>query len=155
MKLRLFDRLTPLLLLAVAGLGGGLWQETRSAPPVEVTAVATARPPLPPPKVAPPATPLSYYREVWERPLFNPDRRAAVVDASDPQLASAKLTFTLEGIMLTGDSRQVLVRSRTNQLQRLALGEQVNGWELVEVDALGARFGRGGKTVELLLKPLP
>ncbi|WP_049622669.1 hypothetical protein [Frateuria defendens] len=145
-------RLTPPLAVLALGLGAlllafasGLGRRVRWDPP---------RPPAPLPEAAaarlPPARPLQQFAEVWQQPLFNPDRKPAVFAAGgQSNLGEFKLT----GVILTPGLHMALLRGRGGNELRVREGERLpdGGATLVELKPRSARFEGSGGRVELEL----
>jgi general secretion pathway protein N len=99
-----------------------------------------------------PAAPaLTHYAAIWQRPLFNADRRPAPTamagDASDVTLGDLVLT----GIIITPTLRMALLHNRqTGEDSSVTQGASVAGgrWTLQTLAPRSATFdGEGGRTV--------
>jgi hypothetical protein len=156
-------RLTAVLVLGCAALGGLLaleWRE-RSAPGEEGVAVEA---PQPGPAEVPATLPGGYtppalaaFDEILERPLFAPDRRPPPLPAPAAPAAPppAPLRARLEGVAQTGDASVALVRDlSTNEWLRLSKGMQFKGWTVDAVEPDRALLRRDDSQVqELKLEP--
>lgn len=145
-------RLTPLLaglgalaLLAwvalLAGIGRQVhWSAADSAPALPAAGGAASLPPPPP---------LQHYAAIWQRPLFNADRKPAPTSAADP--GNARLgDLELTGILITPGLKMALLHNRsTNEELRVREGASVAGrWTLQSLEPRQATFvGEGGRTV--------
>ena len=103
-------RLTLPLAVAVLLLGalllallGGLGRQLRWDPP----RAATATTPRPAAARLPPPVPLQHYAEVWQKPLFSPDRKPSAHAAGG---ASNIGDLELTGIIITPELRMALLR---------------------------------------------
>lgn len=121
-------------------------------------------PPAPPfAAVAPPASaPLPPARidtaETMSRPLFVPSRRppppAPVAGSASAAAPGTLANMTLIGTIVGPGARVALIRtSGASVVQRLAPGQSVNGWEVVEIgqDHVVIRAGAGEQ--KLVLPP--
>lgn len=150
-------RLTPVLLMACALLAGGVvvvaagvgsgvdWGV--ATPQAEPAAVTTA--------AAPPVRmqPLSQYAAVWEKPLFNPDRKPSLESGGNARVSIGDLELT--GIMLTPEVRVALLHDRRSGSDvRVREGETLpdSAWALRKLQPRGAVFEQGGQRIELVLK---
>ena len=132
-----------LLLGLFAGLGRGVhWAPPR---PVAPLPAASANAALPPPQ------PLEQFAEVWQHPLFSPDRKPTVHAAG----ASSDLgTMQLTGIILTRGLRIALLHDKkSGQEVRVHQGDKLpdGGWTLTQVRARSALFDSPDGRVELKL----
>lgn len=146
-------RLTPLLVLLAAILGAVLlmlllgvgravhWNALRPAAP------------LPPPPAAmelPPPSPLAQFAVIWERPLFNPDRKPIAAAAENHSVGD----LTLTGIIITPTLRIALLHDKSNNrdLQvRQGAALPGGGWTLAEVQPRAVLFDAPSGRVELKL----
>jgi general secretion pathway protein N len=133
------------LVLLLAGIGRGVQWDTpadSAALPAAGSRAAAA--------VAPP---LQHYAEVWQRPLFNVDRRPQPEsggDDADVTLGDLQLT----GIILTPDLRMALLRDRNSGREvRVREGGQLpsGGWTLQALKPRSAVFAGNGQRTELPL----
>jgi len=106
------------------------------------------------------------FGEILDRPLFNPSRRPTViasVDALDKLLPSRaartdSAAFTLVGIIIVGESRFALIRTRgAAATQRVNVGDELDGWRVTALTPDTATLSRGSQstTIELERKANP
>lgn len=109
---------------------------------------------LPMPPQPPLMPPLSSYAEIVERPLFNETRRPPPAPETPVVAAQINPTqFRLEGTALTAKQRVAVLRdTRTNQLHRLAEGDQLDGWQVSSVQAGTIALSQGAQTLQLELE---
>lgn len=109
-----------------------------------------------PPTAALSFAPLAEYAEVVERPLFDVSRRPPPKPEPEPETPVQFNQLELEGIVKTADgSLAIIYDKRQRQTLRLARGEKLGPWALVEIRADGITFGKGTATHEMLLHPQP
>ena len=94
-----------------------------------------------------------------ERPLFSSTRRIKIPPATEPPPKAEPAPvavgtmdgWSLLGIFNSGEAKGALVRHPNGRGYRLAVGERVDGWKLIEVDARSVRFEsvRGGNQADL------
>jgi len=130
------------LLLLLGGVGRGThWSAPRALPPLQPGNSAE----LPPPK------PLQQFSMVWQKPLFNPDRRpTAHAAAGNSNLGDLELT----GIIITPDLRMALLHDKNaNREIRLRQGASLpdGSVTLVEVQQRSAVFDSSAGRTELKL----
>ena len=146
-------RLTPILTLALA-VAGGFWlallggwgSRPRWSPvaPAVPAPVADRAAPLPPP------TPRSQFAVIWQRPLFDPERRPVAQAVQGGSIGELQLT----GVILTPTLQIALLHDRQGDRQlRLHRGESAPGGQatLVEVRPRSAVFDTTQGRVELHL----
>lgn len=111
------------------------------------SSLVTPRPDItiPPLRSSSRASPLlpaaTVYSEIWQRPLFNPDRKAATMIATTRlQLGRSENTssdqppnFTIVGVAIRPDGGSILVKKSRREIVRVMVGDQVEGWS---IDAL-------------------
>lgn len=146
-------RLTPVLagtaialgalwLMLLAGVGRGeRWNPPHAASPLPATAGATDLPRM---------QPLQEFALVWQKPLFNPDRKPAVRAAD----GSAPGDLELTGVIITPTLRMALLHDKTGDRQlRLRVGESLpdGSVSLVELHPRSALVDASGGRVELKL----
>lgn len=95
----------------------------------EITPVTPAATELPP---------VTAYQEIVERPLFMADRRPyePPPPAASPvtQRPSKAQQFSLSGVVITEQQNIAILQSADGKtMQRVALGEVIDGWTLTEV----------------------
>jgi general secretion pathway protein N len=133
------------LVALLAGLGRGVhWSdaavEASNAPPTK-------------PRAMPVPTALAVYTEVWQRPLFSPDRKPVANAAGEDTVSLGDLELT--GIIITPGLRMALLRSTgTGQLVRVREGKLLpdSHWTLAALTPRSASFDGGGERKELALK---
>lgn len=125
--------------------------DVTAAPAVPELQLADARPFDPPSPDA--------FAVISERPLFAESRRpyvapAVVEPAAGPAPVPAEpLTAELVGIMLTGRQQAVLIQQEGAGLQRVALGQSVDGWRVERIERNQAVLSRAGEEHVLELRP--
>jgi general secretion pathway protein N len=146
-------RLTPVLMLALAALGG-LWQALLggwgSEPRWSTVAAATPAPAADRAAPLPPPAPRSQFAVIWQRPLFSPDRRPAAQALQGSSIGELQLT----GVILTPTLQLALLHDRQGDRElRLHRGESAPGGQvtLVEVRPRSAVFDTPNGRVELHL----
>jgi hypothetical protein len=122
-----------------------------------VTVAASTKAPLTPlPKAVINFPPLAEFAEVVERPLFDVSRRPPPKPEPEPETPVQFNQLELEGVVKTADgSLAIIYDKRQRQTLRLARGEKLGPWALVEIRADGITFGKGTATHEMLLHPQP
>lgn len=146
-------RLTPMLLVLLAVLAG-LWLLLLSgigshahwpvASLPSAAPVADRAAPLPPP------VPRNRFAVIWQRPLFDPDRRPAAPVTDNGSIGELELT----GVIVTPTLHMALLHDRQgNRELRLRRGETLPGGSLtlVEVKPRSAVFDTASGRVELSL----
>ncbi|EIL98648.1 general secretion pathway protein GspN [Rhodanobacter thiooxydans] len=130
------------LLLLLAGLCRGVrWDAPRQPPPL---------PPIGRQAELPTPVPLPQYAQVWQKPLFSPDRKPAARAAGGSSLGDLGLT----GILLTPGLRMALLQDRNGDRQvRLREGETLpdGSVRLVELRPRSALFDSPAGRTELKL----
>lgn len=103
--------------------------------------------------------PVSAYQEIVDRPLFMADRRPYEIPpaAATPtnQREPGLQQFSLSGVVITADQNiAVLQYADGKTLQRVALGEVIDGWTLTEVHEQHVVLQKGEDTriLELEIK---
>lgn len=134
--------LAALLLLLLSGVGSSArWSPPRPLPPLPPASRAN----LPQPKL------LQQFSVVWQKPLFNPDRRPlARAAAGGSDLGDLELT----GIIITPDLRMAMLHDKNgNQEIRLRQGASLpdGSVTLVEVHQRSAVFDSAAGRTELKL----
>lgn len=126
----------------------------------QVTAAAPAVPEIPergPVSFEPPDP--EAFEVIGERPLFSPSRRPFVPPAADEPAAGPDepppepLLAELIGVVLTADQRAAMVQEEgASSPRRVAVGQSVAGWRVVEVEPSRAVFRRGEEVQVLELR---
>lgn len=143
-----FGILAAVLLLAVLafwlGLGRGAHWRDDAAPPKLPSAGAS----VPSPEVPP----LEHYADVWQRPLFSPDRQPEAAAGGD---ATASGDLELTGVvMLPGLNMAILHDKSSNRDYRVVQGRPSrNGPALVALQPRSALVEAGGSRLSLRLQP--
>lgn len=94
---------------------------------------------------------------MFERPLFDPDRRRETLVALDstPSSADAFSALTLLGLVQAEHGGSAIVQT-DGGVRRLRPGERIGPWTLVDVSEQNARFiGNDGQTREIALQRAP
>lgn len=101
----------------------------------------------PDPKLLPPValvSPEQAYAETTARPLFVPARRPAPAVAVAAAPAFQRGQFTLQGVIVAGNSRTAMLREKTSgRMHRLETGGEVNGVKVVQIDPAAVTLGMG------------
>ena len=125
------------LLAACAVLGSTIYGEL-TAPPILPAAASL---PAPAEGAAAPTNasfampPLEAYAEVTARPLFFPTRRPAPVQAATVDRVDAR-SLVLVGVILAESGKAALIaRANLPGARRVAIGDEIEGWVLAEIDA--------------------
>lgn len=148
-------RMTPMLAIVAAvlallvlalwlGLGRGAhWRDDAASPKLPSTAAN-----VPPPEV--PA--LESYADVWQRPLFSPDRQPEAAAGGD---ATASGDLELTGVvMLPGLNMAILHDKSANRDYRVVQGRPSrDGLALVDLKPRSAVVESGGSRLNLRLLP--
>jgi hypothetical protein len=146
-------RVSPALLLSLVTFGAGgatlslglKWQP--NLPAAEVTLASSPQPAKA--KRADPAEDGGLIQILLERPPFTPGRRRppppvlAVAEAPAEEAAAVDATVpTVRGIALSGrDSIAIVVLdSEANRLHRIALGSEIVGWRVTEIERESVTF---------------
>ncbi|MBS0431941.1 MAG: general secretion pathway protein GspN [Proteobacteria bacterium] len=151
-------RLTPALgiaclLLALALLA--LWAGAGRGVHWNDTATPARLPPLKAAPAAPGVPPLQDFANVWEHPLFSPDRKP-IAGAPDSGDGTSSNNLDLTGVILLPDLRMALLRDRaTGRTLRIREGQSAEGASVIEVKPRSAVVEAGGTRLELALKPGP
>lgn len=136
--------LAAVLLLLLTGIGRGVHWDVPAG-----SAALPAASSSPVPGVAPP---LQRYAEIWQRPLFNVDRRPLPESDGDAAVTLGDLQLT--GIIITPDLRMALLRDRNNGREvRVREGGRLpsGGWTLQTLKPRSAVFAGNGQRTELPL----
>lgn len=94
--------------------------------------------------------------EILERPLFNEDRRP--IEITEPVVSTKKtpandtLDYKLVGVALLPENTQALLQTKKREIERVKLGERIDGWELTSVEADSVVLVKAGKEVQLMLE---
>lgn len=103
--------------------------------------------------------------ETRQRPLFVVGRRgpaavAAPIVEETPEIepeetpaAPAELQLVLNGVVAGPGLGLAILSDPGGTTHRMKIGDEHDGWKLIEVDRVTARFGRGDERAELKLKP--
>jgi hypothetical protein len=95
------------------------------------------------------------FTDIAERPLFSESRRPepveeeAVINANEQGTDASE--YTLIGIVMSSENSQALLLKPDREVERVMLGDSIDGWELKSIGADRAIFVRGDKNRELLL----
>lgn len=101
----------------------------------------------------------SQFEEIAARPLFYPERRPLVADPTPEApvetlpAAQPARELTLSAVILAGEQRIALLQAANEpKLQRLAIGESLDGWSVEAIEAERVRLRRGEETRVVELK---
>lgn len=98
---------------------------------------------------------LAAFNEITERPLFTPDRKPPpepTAQQRPPAPPPQPLRLRLEGIAITPQASIAVVRDLTNnEILRLGVGMQHQGWELSDIGTSGVTFRLGEQDQEITL----
>lgn len=90
------------------------------------------------------------YDEVTRRPLFSPNRRAAVRTAAGQ--AAKSTSFVLAGVILSGDRRIALIQEANSpKLRHVDEGQEIDGWIVRSIDADKVLIDNGAVQEEIKL----
>ncbi|HET9834900.1 MAG TPA: hypothetical protein VFP88_00930 [Rhodanobacteraceae bacterium] len=138
--------LAALLIALWAGVGRGThWNDNAPPPPLPTVRAAT-----PPPSVPP----LEKFANVWEHPLFSPDRKPIAAPAGNNNANTGDLELT-GVIMLPGLHMALLREKNTGHTLRVREGQSAAGAKVVEVKPRSAVVDINGSRTELPLKVGP
>ncbi|WP_213881938.1 hypothetical protein [Pseudomonas sp. dw_358] len=129
--------------------GSIIWPEFSSTPVLQIPVSAVS------PVIA---LPLADYAATWERPLFNPSRQPDPVAASAPVMAPSLDGVQVTGIVLTGQTRLVLIKQGEARFKIKEGDTLPNGWKVTLVGERQVQLIYGSKSATLWLsgtKPKP
>ena len=96
------------------------------------------------------------FSEITARPLFNEDRLPLhSEDAVDtPAMASDgnAAAFKLVGTVLLPEVSQALLQKKDRKIEKVQLGEEIDGWELKSVEEDHVVLVKGVKNIQLVLE---
>ena len=102
------------------------------------------------------------YADLVERPLFlegrKPVKEPPPENAAKPAMATAKFDWVLNGIYTSKKGWSVLLthatplKTRKENFRKVKLGEDLDGWKLLEIKEDRAIFSLDGEQKELLLR---
>ncbi|MGN6730022.1 MAG: hypothetical protein ACTHJG_09355 [Rhodanobacteraceae bacterium] len=139
--------LAALLIALWAGVGRGAhWHDNAAPPPLPPARAAT-----PPPSVPP----LENFADVWEKPLFSPDRKPIAAPAGGTNNANTGDLELTGVIMLPGLHIALLREKNSGRTLRVREGQNANGAAVVEVKPRSAVVDINGSRTELPLKVGP
>jgi hypothetical protein len=158
----------PALVIAVLVLGALLalqwlgWPPDREATPSGDLGTSAAPVPVPaaesPLDLLSPPEDIEDYAVVVERPLFLPDRRPPSEDEADQEEApivddAALKGLDLNAVIMTPGRVVAWVRNPAEkELQDLELGDEINGWNVKEIQSDRLVLERQGQTDTLTLR---
>ena len=99
--------------------------------------------------------PIEAFRDMVDRPLFNPTRRpiAAVAARPDRGSTAATLNVMLSGIVINGDRRFAhLYLPQDRRVRVLSVGDAVDGWRIQSILPDRIRLSSGAATEEIVLQ---
>jgi type II secretory pathway component PulC len=96
------------------------------------------------------------YSAIIDFPLFNKDRVAITTNPLTPNSATQASTvqgedLKLVGVILAGESKEAFLLQKDGQTKRLAVGEVLEGWKLIELSPNIATITREGYRKKLIL----
>ena len=128
---------------------------------IELSTIGRGTPAMAPRKIAaseakllPPLAPVApeaAYPETASRPLWIPTRRPAP-PAVVQQASFQRGQFTLQGVMVAGNTRIAMLRDKTSgRIHRVEQGREINGLQVAEIDNEKVILAAGGdrEVVEL------
>lgn len=127
-------------LLVVLAIEVGVGARDVSGVPAKRGVAAEPRllPPLPQ------VTPEQAYAETTTRPIFVPTRRPAPPVAVATAPAFQRGQFTLQGVIVAGNSRTAMLREKTSgRIHRVETGREINGVKIVQIDPQAVTLGVG------------
>ena len=144
------------LLMVCGALVWAISRQLAVAPSLEARAhgstVAATEVPELSPKVQFSMSPIEYFQAILERPLFSPSGRPSLVESVALPTTTTKVTFVLKGILIDGNKRVALFRSKkTDKAVRLREGDRMEGWTLVRIGVDHVALARG--EIETVLQP--
>jgi len=102
------------------------------------------------------------YDEIIERPLFFDDRKPYVYvepEKKQPDTKKKKTTpkkneqYSLSAIMITSEKKLAIIQSgREKSLQRIALGESIDGWKIENIEPHSVLLKKGNESKNLTLE---
>jgi len=98
--------------------------------------------------------PIEAFRDMVDRPLFNPTRRPIAVAARpDRGSTAATLNVMLSGIVINGDRRFAhLYLPQDRRVRVLSVGDAVDGWRIQSILPDRIRLSSGAATEEIVLQ---
>ena len=102
----------------------------------------------------------SDYDEIINRPLFFEDRKPFVYVKPEKQLKQKKQTtpkkteqYSLSAVIITSERQLAIIQSgRGKTLQRISLGEDIDGWTLETIEPRSILLKKGNETKNLELE---
>ena len=106
---------------------------------------------------------ITAFDEIIERPLFNKTRLPFEAQKQEQtalnsrkknnQTGNKQEQFSLSAVVITQDTRiAILQKGRENILQRVSVGETIDGWTLKDVSSHSIRLVKGNQTKDLELE---
>jgi hypothetical protein len=96
---------------------------------------------------------------ITARPLFQIDRRPYVPDVPQPGDEESKAaesprlgTLSLSAIVITAEERMALIRSDAGKIERIAEGDEIDGWTLTAISPEGVSLEHSGQVQRLEFK---
>lgn len=84
------------------------------------------------------------YPETVNRPLWIPTRRPAPAAVAAPAASFPKGQYTLQGVIVAGDTRVAMLREKTSgRIHRVEKGRDVNGIQVAEVETESVTLAQG------------
>ena len=96
------------------------------------------------------------FSAIMNHPLFNETRlpeeepEKSEITKVDTQQSNAS-EFTLVGVVISQEDTQALLQKKDRSIERVSLGERIDGWELKSVEAASVVLVNGGKNIQLTL----
>lgn len=155
------------LLCTTCVLGYALWSElnTPIALPVntDIDSKAVIKNDIPLEKIQYEVPEISDYDEIINRPLFFEDRKPYVYVAPETptkkprkkKQAAPKKTeqYSLNAVVITSERQLAIIQSgRKKTLQRIALGEEIDGWTLETIEPRSVLLKKGNESKNLELE---
>ena len=106
---------------------------------------------------------ITAFDEIIERPLFNETRLSSEAQKQEQTVVKSRKNnnqtrniqeqFSLSAVVITQDTQiAILQKGRENTLQRVSMGETIDGWTLEDVSSHSIRLVKGKETKDLELE---
>ncbi len=97
------------------------------------------------------------YTAIMNHPLFNESRlpeeepqESEITKLNTKQINASE--FTLLGVVISPEETQALLQKKDRSIERVSLGERIDGWELKSVEAASVVLVNAGKNIQLTLE---